>query len=64
MMFWQDGLTPVERAVQRMQVAAARCAVCLHRGREVFDGEYLCNKGLRWPKGGPRCKRFRLDDKA
>jgi hypothetical protein len=63
-MFWQDGLTPVERAVQGMQVAEERCAVCLHRGREVFDGEFICTKGLCWPKGAPRCAKFKLDEAA
>jgi hypothetical protein len=63
-MFFVDGLTPVERAVQQQQVTKARCAVCLHRGREVFEGEFLCAKNLRWPKGGPRCGKFSLDESA
>lgn len=63
-MFWTDGLTPVERAVQGMQVSEARCAVCLNRGREVFEGEFLCTKNLRWHKGAPRCEKFRLDETA
>lgn len=64
MYFSHDGLTPVERAVQRLQVQSARCAVCLHRGREVFEREFLCSKGLRWSADRPRCGRFALDEAA
>jgi len=64
-MFSSDGLTPVERQVQAMQVRESRCAVCLHRQVEVFEGEWLCQKGLRWPKGRHRrCERFALDEAA
>lgn len=62
--FYQDGLTPVERAVQAQQVREHRCAVCRHRQVQVFGGEWVCTKGLRWPRGGRRCERFALDDQA
>ena len=63
-MAWHESeLTPVERAVQSMQVREARCAVCQHREHEVFDGEWTCRKGLRWPAGQTRrCERFKLDE--
>lgn len=63
MYFSFDGLTPVEREVQRQQVSKVRCGVCRHRGAEVFAGVFACTKGLAWPEGGPRCRRFELDDK-
>lgn len=64
-MYSRDGLTPVERQVQSLQVREARCAACVYRQVEVFDGEWLCQKGLRWPAGqARRCERFRLDEVA
>ena len=64
-MFNHDGLTPVERTVQAMQIREVRCAACTHRHMQVFDDEWTCQKGLRWPHGKhTRCKRFTLDEDA
>lgn len=60
-----DGLTSVERHVQRAQVQEHRCGVCVYRLAEIVENEWACSKGLRWPPGRRRsCERFVLDEEA
>lgn len=65
MSYWTpDGLTPVERQVQGMQVREVRCAACRFRTERLFDDVWGCSKDLIWRPGGRRCKAFKLDPEA